>query len=399
MAPAVITARDAAAWTAAFLLASLLLIVVRFESDDPDSALYAALSNRLAAEPASRWIAPEWWGQWEMEGLFQEHPAGVFFVPTLLANAGIPGIQAAYVVGLAAGLGALLLIGGLIARVVSPVDGRAALVLLQFMPMASIFRIRANHEYPMLVCLLLTIVGVDAVRRHWRWWWIAPAALAAGLLVKGAFVAMALFAAALWALLNPTQTAGSIFRPLTALAVGIVAMIATAAVYDAAYRSATGEPFWTGYWQRQLGPLAGATNVDYDPGFIETLWFYVVRITWHPAPWSLALAAAGWRWRHSLGGWWRTAAEPMRRGLLFCLIFAVVCLIVLSTSSRFAERYAFSANHAIAAAGSVVALRAWPALATALRRLDAIPAFPAWCWLGFVLLRLAFGPLLPRISW
>jgi hypothetical protein len=74
--------------------------------------------------------------------------------------------------------------------------------------------------------------------------------------------------------------------------------------------------------------------------------------------------------------------------------------VILSTASRFAERYAFSANYAIAAAGVVVAPRLWPLLRSVVERLDrAFPAFPALCWFAFVVLRLALGPFLPRISW
>jgi 4-amino-4-deoxy-L-arabinose transferase-like glycosyltransferase len=399
MTRSLVPPRDAFAWLGVFVLASLLLVVAGFDSDDPDSALYAALSARLADLPPSQWIAPQWWGHWETEGPFREHPAGVFLLPALLGAVGIPGVQAAYIVGLATGLTALLLVGHLVARVTSPTEGRAALVLLQLMPMASIFRIRANHEYPMLVCLLIAIVGVDAVRRGWRWWWIAPLALTAGLLIKGAFVAIPFFAAALWAALNPARTPGPAIRPAVVMLLSVVAMTVAAFGYDQLYRNATGEPFWAGYWERQLGPLADAANVEHDPSFAATLWFYLVRMAWHPAPWSFALVISWWRWRHAIGEWWRSSPESARRGLMFCLIFAVACLLILSTASRFAERYAFSAHYAIAAAGSVVALHLSPGLATALGRLDrAIPAFPAVCWLAFVLMRLALGPYLPRIS-
>ena len=236
MTRALVPPRDALAWLGAFLVASLLLVAVGFESDDPDSALYAALSARLAEGPPSLWIAPQWWGHWEMEGPFREHPAGVFFIPALLGAAGVPGVQAAYIVGLAAGLVSLLLIGHLTARVTSAPEGRAALVLLQLMPMASIFRIRANHEYPMLVCLLVALVGLDAVRRGWRWWWVTPVALTAGLLIKGAFVAIAIFAAVLWIALNPTRAEGSIVRPATVMVISVLSMIVAVLVYDQLYR-------------------------------------------------------------------------------------------------------------------------------------------------------------------
>ncbi len=399
MTRALVPPRDALAWLGALLVASLLLVAVGFESDDPDSALYAALSARLAEGPPSLWIAPQWWGHWEMEGPFREHPAGVFFIPALLGAAGVPGVQAAYIVGLAAGLVSLLLIGHLTARVTSAPEGRAALVLLQLMPMASIFRIRANHEYPMLVCLMVALVGLDAVRRGWRWWWVTPVALTAGLLIKGAFVAIAIFAAVLWIALNPTRAEGSIVRPATVMVISVLSMIVAVLVYDQLYREATGEPFWVAYWARQLGPLADAANVEHDPTFLATLWFYFVRMAWHPAPWRFSLAWGWWRWRGSIRAGWQSSPAAGRRGLMFCLVFAVVCLVVLSTASRFAERYAFSGHYAIAAAGSVVALRLWPAMASAVARLDrAVPAFPALCWLAFVLMRLALGPYQPRIS-
>jgi 4-amino-4-deoxy-L-arabinose transferase-like glycosyltransferase len=400
MTDRVVTRAEGIAWAAAFATAAVLLVAVAFESDDPDSALYAALSARLAEGPPSRWIAPQWWGHWDMDGPFREHPAGVFLLPAALGWLGVPGGQAAYVVGLAAGLASLLLAGYLVARVVSPADGRLALVLLQFMPMASIFRIRANHEYPMLVCLLVTLIGMDAVRRSWRWWWVAPVALTAGLLIKGAFVAIALFAAALWAVTNPTRAAGSIARPIVVLAIGLAAMAAAAWAYDRLYVAATGEIFWARYWERQLGPLATAANVEVDPSFIATAWFYLVRMAWHPAPWSLALLAAAWRWRGSLGDRWRSMPERARRGLAFVLAFGLGCVLILSTASRFAERYAFSANYAVAAAGAVVALRLSPTLSSWVVRADrVVPALPVVCWLAFVVLRLALGPYVPRVSW
>ena len=91
--------------------------------------------------------------------------------------------------------------------------------------------------------------------------------------------------------------------------------------------------------------------------------------------------------------------ERARRGVLFALVFALVSILVLSSISRFAERYAFSANAAVAAVGVVTALHIWPRLRETVARLDrAVPALPALIWLVLMLLRLTVGPLLPRIS-
>jgi 4-amino-4-deoxy-L-arabinose transferase-like glycosyltransferase len=394
-----LTARELQLWSLAFLTIAVLLVATSFASDDPDSALYATLSARLADGPPARWIAPEWGGQWEMEGLFREHPAGVFLLPTLLGAAGVPTVQAAYIVGIAAGLAALLLVAYLVSRLTSREDGRLILVLLQLMPMASIFRIRANHEYPMLVCLLVALIGIDAARRSWRWWWVTPAALTAALLVKGVFVAIPLIAVGLWMAINPLRVGGPARRGILTAALGLVALVATALVYDRAYVAVTGEPFWGLYWQRQLSPLDVSNPMGGESTFAAHAWFYLVRMAWHPAPWSLALVVAAWQGREGLAHRWRSASEGSRRGLIFTLAFAGICVLLLSPASRFAERYTFSANYAIAAAGAIVAARLWPSLPAAVARLDrAVPAFPAACWTALMLLRLVLGPHLPRVS-
>jgi 4-amino-4-deoxy-L-arabinose transferase-like glycosyltransferase len=386
-------------WAAGFVLVAALLVLTQFTSDDPDSALYAALSARLAEGPVSRWIAPEWWGHWNGEGLFREHPAGVFLVPTALGRLGMPAAQAAYVVGVAAGLGSLVLIGAIVGRLTTRDDARAALVLLQLMPVAFIFRIRANHEYPMLLALLVTLIGLDGVRRSWPWLAVVALGLTSALLVKGVFVAFILVAAALWIALNPTGLPGSAARPIAALLVGLVAMVGTAAGYDAVYVRVTGESFWAGYWARQLGPLTIATPLDGASMLVQHFVFYVTRILWHPAPWSLALVIAAVRKRARLRAWWAETPARARRGLIFAIGFSVIAIGLLSSSSRFAERYAFSATYAIAAAGIVVASADWPWLRTIVSRLDArVPALPALVWLTLMLLRLVLGPYLPRIS-
>ena len=394
-----LSTRETAIWALGFLLVAVLLVVTRFASEDPDSALYAALAARLAHGPISHWIAPEWWGHWNMEGLFREHPAGVFLVPTILGALGVPTVQAAYIVGIGAGLACLLLIGDLVARATTREQGRLVLVLLQLTPMASIFRIRANHEYPMLLCLLGALVGLDAVRRSGRGWWIAPLALSAGLLVKGVFVAIPLLAAGWWLLTNPLDAPKSVWRAIAAIGLSLAAMLGVAVAYDALYLRVTGETFWGPYWGRQLAPLSLSAPLGANSTFGAHLGFYLLRMAWHPAPWSLLLVGALWRWRGQIGARWRAAPPMTRRGLVFLLGFAVSCVLMLTPASRFAERYAFSANYALATAGALVALAAWPTLRATLETWDRrVPALPALCWIALMLLRLALGPFLPRIS-
>jgi len=399
MRTALLSRREAAIWTACFFVIAALLVLTHFASDDPDSALYAELSARLARLPPSHWIAPEWWGQWNSEGWFREHPAGVFFIPTVLAAIGVPAIPASYIVGVGLGAATVLLIGVLVQRVATREDARAALLLLQLMPVAFLFRIRANHEYPMLVCLLLAVIGVDGVRRSWGWTVLVAAAFTAGMLVKGVFIVMIALAAGLWALINPTRRAGSLWRPIVAGVVTMAMMGVTAVVYDLAYRRVTGEPFWRPYWDRQMGSVDVATPIEGASSLAGHAWFYLTRLLWHPAPWSVAIVWIAWRHRTAARAAWQTTTPEIRRGVTFTVAFAVLAVAILLPSSRFAERYAFSSTYAIAILGVVLAYRWWLPLRDLILRLDArMPALAAWLWLVLIVLRLTIGPLLPRIS-
>lgn len=398
-----VSAGEATIWFACFVLLAFLLVATGFSSSDPDSALYAGISNRLSQEPVSRWIAPEWWGFWPeayMEGYFREHPAGVFLLPAALSKIGVPAFQGAYIVGAAAALGSLLMMASLIRRFAGLREARMALVLLQLMPVAFIFRIRANHEYPMLACLLIAVHGMVLAsnRRMVSSTLLVAAGLTAGLFIKGVFVTKILLAVAIWIALDPLGERGARARCAAAAVMGIAAMFAGAVVYDLLYRAATGDPFWGLYWQRQMAPLGDVTPAGFALTLGRNLAFYISRLVWHPAPWSVALLVVAWRARRSISAKWRALDPRERSGLTYGLAFAALAILLVTPSARYAERYAFSATHAVACVGVVASCRIWPGLMSRISALDGrIPAFAAVVWLALALLRLGTGALVPRI--
>jgi hypothetical protein len=195
-----------------------------------------------------------------------------------------------------------------------------------------------------------------------------------------------------------------LWRVVVACVAGAAITAGIAVLYDIAYVRATGETFWTAYWARQLGPVTIATPLDNASTLAEHLAFYVTRLLWFPAPWSFALLAGVWHvLRDRSGGKqpssWTRLSPTSKRGLIFALGFAALAIVLLSPSSRFAERYTFSAAYMIGAAGVVVALRMWSGLSRAVIAIDArVPALPAVVWLVLMLLRIVVGPWLPRIA-
>ena len=306
--------REVAVWGVCLAFAWVLLAATGFVSRDPDSAFYAAMTARLASGPPSSWIAPEWGGLWNGTGLWQEHPIGLYLAPIVVAKLGFPGAQAAFAVGIAAGLACLLLLARLAAATQVQDAGRVALVLLQLVPAAFVFRVRANHEYPMLLCLLAALVALDGVRRSWAWVPAVAAAITAALLIKGVFVAIVLLGAGLWALLNPLRVPGSTARPLAALIVAMACAAAVAVGYDVLYEQAAGTTFWAGYWRRQLGPVADAAPAAGVLAIVGHIGFYVAHLAWLSAPWGAALIGLAAAWTARTREQWRGVPAPLRGG-------------------------------------------------------------------------------------
>lgn len=384
------------AWVGALLVVWAVVGATGFVSRDPDSAFYAVMSARLAHGGVSQIIAPEWGGLWNGTGLWQEHPIGIYLAPIALAKVGYPAEQAAYAVGIAAALTCLLLMARL-ARAAEPSAGRSALVLLQLVPAAFVFRVRANQEYPMLLCLLVLLLALDGVRRSWAWSAVAAAALVAALLVKGVFVAIVLLGAGVWILLNPMRAPGSLARPIVTLAGSMVAMVLVALVYDRLYEQAAGTTFWAGYWRRQLGPVADAAP---SAGALPLLYhgvFYLAHLAWLSAPWGAALIAVAAGWFTAARNTWRVQPAALRRAAAFALLFAGAAIVLLSPSGRFAERYLFSPIFVTAAIGVAVACRRWPHIPVAVAQIERrVPYLPVLVWLVLIVGRLGLGPLLPR---
>ncbi len=218
------------------------------------------------------------------------------------------------------------------------------------------------------------------------------------LLVKGVLVVTGFAACVLWLAVRghvepsvPNRTAWA------ALLAALVAVAATATVYESLYREATGEPFWSFYLGRQLGVAAVAQSTAGFPQKAYNLVWYLGRVLWFPFPWSLTLAAALLS-RRARGP--RAADEGTRTGVLFVLGFAAFYLGAFSLSDRRADRYLFPVYYAVGAAGVIAALRAWPPLRSLAERLDRGRAWaPATLWLVLFALHLFAGRLgLPTVK-
>ena len=379
-------------WGGVWLLTALLIAVTHYTSRDPDSQLYAGIAARLAIEPVDQWIAPQWWGLWNSTGPFYEHPAGLFVVPAALARLGYPAEQAAYAVNALYQIVALCLIGLLAARVVASSESRALLWVLQLLPIAFVFRVRANHEYAVLAALLFAVYAAERSRMQPLWTLGMIAGFSAVLLVKGAFAFIVPLTCVVWLLARDGGIRVS--APWAAIAAMPVAAALTAWAYDAAYIRATGEPFLVHYFTKQLPANQVVSEFSLSRSGYNVMW-YVSRVLWYAFPWSIlaGIVALGAFWNRKL---W--PARPEFQGAWFALVASAALVIVFSLMHRKADRYLIPVYFISASVGAVYAMRRFPWFERVVTRLDR-PWVPPVFFMVLCVLRLASGPLRQFTFW
>jgi 4-amino-4-deoxy-L-arabinose transferase-like glycosyltransferase len=377
------------AWAAALIVVAAVLAGTGYRTRDPDSRAYIRISTELADRPAATWIAPQWWGAWGMQGLFREHPAGTFLAPALMTRAGYPAAQAPFVVSLACQVGSLLLLAALAARVIPRLDARLLVWALQLLPIAFVFRVRANQEYLVLLGLVAAIYGTERARD--RAGWIAMALLGFGwaLLVKGVFAMLAPVVCALWLWVRRREPAHNSWQAWLAPALMLLLAPVMAIGYEQWYASVTGESFLDYY----LGPriaLEGSAASGTLPFPLDKAWnalWYAGRVAWYAAPWSLALAAGALADRRRL-----SSARGEAGWRRYAWLATTATIVLVAARDIKADRYVFPAYFFAAAGGVVVAVSFWPRLSRLASMLDrSWPWGPVVLWLVLVVGRILLG--------
>jgi hypothetical protein len=383
--------KQAYLWCCALAIAASLLVATDYRSRDPDSSLYARLSGELAQQSPSRWIAPEWRGAWNQEGLFREHPVGILLPSVVLIRAGIPAGQAAYIVNMLYQTAVIALIPIVAGVVVKGFEARSLAWILQLLPVSFAYRIRGNQEHPLLMCFLALIYGTHRARTSPAWIFLMAASFCFLVLLKGAFAMFALVGAVLWLLVIPAPRDASDRWAW----VGLIAAAAAAAVmmtaYETIYVHTTGESFLDFYRSTRLGQSIQFSDPRVVPHALVNIGWYVLRLAWFAAPWSLVAFVVAWIWlRASVQ---RRTGEvfeaPSAHAIQWALLTTAVFIAVLSPALVRAERFIFPVYFIMGSVGVVAVIRTAPGVHRVATRAAAYPWLPVAVWIGTFLLSLA----------
>ena len=382
--------KQAFLWSCALAIAASLLVATDYHSRDPDSSLYARLSGELAQQPPSRWIAPEWGGAWNQEGLFREHPVGILLPSVLLIRAGVPAGQAAYIVNMLYQAAVIALIPLVAAALVNGMEARSLAWLLQLLPVSFAYRIRGNQEHPLLMCFLALLFSTHRARTN-PWWMLAMTASFSFLvLVKGAFAMFALVAAALWLVLVPAPQDGSNRWAWAGLAAAVITAALMLAGYESLYVRTTGESFLEFYRSTRLGESIRFSDPSVVPHALVNVGWYLLRLAWFAAPWSLVACAVAWVWLRfrTIGMFPAPFDETTERGLVWALILTAVFITVLSPALVRAERFIFPTYFVIGSVGVVAAMRTVGSVRSLAVKTDQHAWLPIAVWMVTFLLSL-----------
>jgi hypothetical protein len=339
-----------------------------------------------------------------VQGLYREHPAGLFLLPAVMTRLGYPSAQASYAANALYQALAVVLVPAVAAAFATAREARALAWLLQLLPIAFVFRIRANHEAAVWLFFLVALLGTERLVEGRRFGALLGASgLAALMLVKGLLAAPAMLCCALWAGLRCVSLPAGSRKRVFATFVGWIALLGlVAAAYETLYQRATGVSFLHEYLARQF-------SVGASEGHSWTSWtvlynfaFYAGRILWFAFPWSLALVAIGVRHASTFRQWARRlgALDRSAQGAIFVAGATALYVGLFGLSGRRAERYLFPVYFLVGACGAVAAFRRWPAVERLVAFAERIEPFaPVVAWATLFGLHLLGGPLgLPRIQ-
>jgi hypothetical protein len=310
--------------------------------------LYTRLATEIAKRGWPELLTVKWYGEcriYEPDSplcqYFYEHPPGLFILPLLLADVGLPAGKTTLFADTIYQLVTLLGIYLLLRSALPESNAAAGILAVLLLPISFIQTLRASQETPMLMLLVIALLSIAQTGgKPWRRSTILFAIGAYAGLIKGLLVAplLPLVAFAAWR-----------YRSSPALAAGAVGAGAytSLTIFEKIHLASTGRSFWLTYldiqlWHRAIEPVSALGMVERTIGHGA---FYLGCLAWYAAPWSLYLV---WRlYKRPSAGIGRGEASPLGA---IALCGTVLYILPLSFFARESMRYVFPAYYLTAVA-------------------------------------------------
>lgn len=377
-------ARVAVIFSLTYILFCVIVSVFPYEYYDSDSSCYSSISQKLAYQPIQKWCAPQWWGHGGNEGLFQDHPPGILWLPAILVRLGIKGSVAALCANFFYILLSLYFVFKLAKFWGEAAFGWGAVFGFVLTPIFLQYLIRANQEHPLDLAIVAGIYGLARSRESLGYKVLFIVALVFAVFIKGmSALILSMLAVIYWLVVSRNRKTFSLIVFAHLIAFGAIFL------FELWYKGITHTSFLQAYLAFQGGRSIGAV---FHPGRrIYSLLWYSARALWFSSPWVLFLFYGIWRSKKEKPGLFK---DPF---LCFLLISALGIVLFFSLSDRKADRYIFPAYLLLVLAGVRVLLRMKPKVADFLaRQKKHLPVYLSLALVVFAFLRIFFHSRLCR---
>ncbi|HEY6616435.1 MAG TPA: hypothetical protein VIZ32_18015, partial [Vicinamibacterales bacterium] len=193
----------------------------------------------------------------------------------------------------------------------------------------------------------------------------------------------------LWLVVIPVPTGESNRWAWSGLIAAVVAAALMLAGYEALYVRTTGESFLEFYRPTRHGGAMQLGDAGVVPHALANVVWYLSRLAWFAAPWSLVAfaTAAVWLRSRTRGASAAPFDDMTERGLVWALLLTAGFIAVLSPANVRAERFIFPIYFVIGAVGVVTAMRNFDGMRRLTERADR-PWIPVAVWMTMFLLSL-----------
>lgn len=371
--------RNPALFVLAYIIICTFLFIFPYEIRDSDSSAYDSISRKIAFKPLVEWCAPEWWGHGYHEGLYQDHPPGILWLPALLIRLGFPELSAVFYANFIYVFLSLYFIFLLARHFEGPLFGWSAVFACMLTPIFLQYLIRANQEPPLNLAVIAGLYGVVRSEESWKFRALFVASLIFAFLIKGvsAFILAAL-AIVYWLIFLRKR------KTLIFIVLAVVCALSTMVVFELWYRQITdGVGFWQNYLFFQQGQ-SGEIGLNPLKKIANFVW-YGARALWFSAPWVFFIFYGIFKQR-------KDAASLLKnRFFSLCLSSALFVILLFSLLDRKADRYIFPAYTFLALAGIWIVYHFKPGLVRFLKRKEKnLPLYLSAALILFTLVRIVF---------
>jgi hypothetical protein len=331
-------------WTLTFLIVSVLVCLSRFESKSNDSKYYSTLVTRYHSQPWKEILTAKWgqnyWG-FAPDTYMRDQLPGQIVMGSALAKSGVPSQHALHILEMGFLLGAFFLCWKSASHL-NKNENDFLLPALIFLPLTISYTVRANHEAGLFFFSALSLLaGIKTSKSIW-WPLLGVLSCLALMWIKGPFVIFG-FLLFSWGFFVSEER--KYFWWFFTMFISAILIAASGWIYETVFRSWTGAPFFSVFWNIQIEQRA--LNKATHPFFIQKIFnfhYYFINYLAYALPWTAVAIAA----------LFKADKAPLklfvRSRLSLCFLGASVIYIgVFSMSERTAGRYTFAGYYFFAA--------------------------------------------------